>query len=89
MSSDEVKGASQETLWEVARNGYQLCLTNEGGSVSTPKVDYFKGGCASMLQTIQGPYLEATFRAFRILSSEQFSESLVNAAFLNLWGGAP
>ncbi|PRD21713.1 UNVERIFIED_CONTAM: hypothetical protein NCL1_51017 [Trichonephila clavipes] len=37
MSSDEVKGASQETLWEVARNGYQLCLTDEGGSVSMPK----------------------------------------------------
>ncbi|GFW32063.1 hypothetical protein TNCV_2600891 [Trichonephila clavipes] len=40
VSSDEVKGASQETIRDIAKNGFQLCFksyTNICRSVSAPK----------------------------------------------------
>ncbi|GFV37337.1 mariner Mos1 transposase [Trichonephila clavipes] len=52
VSSDDVKGASQEALQEVAKNYFQLCfqkLYERRQKCIVAQGDYLEGGCASVL----------------------------------------
>ncbi|GFU80064.1 hypothetical protein TNCV_579441 [Trichonephila clavipes] len=48
VSSDEVKGASQEALLEIAKNGFQK-LYERWQKCVIAQGDYLEGGCASVL----------------------------------------
>ncbi|GFU85472.1 hypothetical protein TNCV_2713211 [Trichonephila clavipes] len=62
VSSDEVKVASQGTLWEFAKSGFQLCLKK----CIVAQEDYFEDGCTSVLGTIQSKCIEEFQDAFKI-----------------------